>query len=313
VSAPFVSIVIPTRNGGARVHAAVEAIRGQRFAPAPQLVIVDSGTTDDSRLWLSREADVFVQIPPHEFNHGKTRNLGVARSSGELVVMLVQDAIPRSEHWLEALVGPLHRDASIAGAFARQVPCANASPLTRRQLAAWIAGQPASRVMRLRSRAEYDAWTPLERLHACAYDNVCAVFRKSIWMTHPFREMPIAEDLAWGREVLLAGHGIAYVPDAVVEHSHNRTAWYELKRTWVLHQELHRLFGVRTIPSIRHLARAIASSARMHRRWLRDDDPEWDLRSRLRGQALAFAWPLGQYLGGLTGATGRRHWRPAGV
>jgi hypothetical protein len=98
----------------------------------------------------------------------------------------------------------------------------------------------------------------------------------------------------------------------VVEHSHNRSAWYELKRTWVLHQQLQQLFGIRTVPSIGHLARAMASTTIAHQQWLRDERRS-DVRSRLHGQALALAWPLGQYLGGLTAASGLERWRPAGV
>jgi rhamnosyltransferase len=312
VSHQIVSIVIPTRNGGVRIGAVIDAIRTQRAAPAIELVVVDSGSTDGSRPRLSRDADVFVEIEPHTFNHGTTRNLGVAHSTGELVVMMVQDAVPQGEGWLASLLAPLQKDPTVAGAFARQIPCGDASPLTRRQLAGWIAGQRDPRIVRLRDPGVYEAWTPLERLRACAFDNVCAVLRRSVWAAHPFAELPIAEDLAWGRDVLLAGHALAYAPDAVVEHSHNRSAWYELKRTWVLHQQLNCLFGLRAIPSVRHLARAIASTAIAHRRWLRDD-PESDLRSRLHGQALALAWPLGQYLGGLTAVTGRTEWRPAGV
>jgi hypothetical protein len=72
------------------------------------------------------------------------------------------------------------------------------------------------------------------------------------------------------------------------------------------------LFGLRTIPSTRQLARAIASTAIAHRQWLRDSRKS-DLRSQMHGQALALAWPLGQYLGGLTAVRGLTHWRPAGV
>lgn len=307
-----VSIVIPTRNGGARVAAVIDAIRAQPGRPAPELVIVDSASTDGSRARLSRDADVFIEIDPHSFNHGRTRNLGVARSSGELVVMMVQDALPQGDQWLTSLLAPLRQDPVVAGSFARQVPCRDASPMIERQLAGWVTGRGEARIMKIRDRAEYESWTPLERLQACAFDNVCSAVRRSVWSSHPFAELPIAEDLAWGRDVLLAGHALAYAPEAIVEHSHNRSAWYELKRTWVLHQQLQQLFGLRTIPSMRHLARAIASTAIAHRRWLRDN-PQSDLRSRLHGQALALAWPLGQYLGGLTAVTGRAHWRPAGV
>jgi rhamnosyltransferase len=313
VTHPLVSIVIPTLNGGMRTKAIIEAIRRQHFAPPPELVIIDSGSADGSRSMLSTAADVFVEIPPKSFNHGETRNLGVARSTGELVVMLVQDALPKGDDWLAALIAPFARDHTIAGTFARQIPRPDASPLTRRQLAGWVAGQRDPRVTRIRDRAEYDGWTPLERLRACAFDNVCAALRRSVWTAHPFARVPIAEDLAWARDVVLAGHALAYVPDAIVEHSHNRSAWYELKRTWALHQQLHLLFGVRTIPSIRHLARAIASTAISHRQWLREEDPNSDFRSHVHGQALAVAWPVGQYLGGLTAGSERAYWRLAGV
>ena len=41
-------------------------------------------------------------------------------------------------------------------------------------------------ICRPRSRRSTDRWTPLERLHACAFDNVCAAVRRSVWTTHPF-------------------------------------------------------------------------------------------------------------------------------
>jgi len=134
-------------------------------------------------------------------------------------------------------------DGSSAATFARQVPTEDASPLTRHYLARWIAAGSDPRAVFVPSETEFAALSPIERFERSVVDNVCAAIRRSVWAAIPFRSTPIAEDLEWGREALLAGHGLAYVPDAVVEHSHDRSAWYELKRTWVLHQQLHRLFG----------------------------------------------------------------------
>jgi hypothetical protein len=108
-----------------------------------------------------------------------------------------------------------------------------------------------------------------------------------VWTEHPFCDVPIAEDLAWSRDVLLAGHRIEYVPDAVVIHSHDRTAKEELERTCILHAQLYELFEVQTIPSVFALARAIASTIADHAR----------VQPGLEGFQLAVAWPLGQYLG----------------
>lgn len=311
MSVPLVSIVIPTRNGGPRLQRVVDAIARQQTDFEVELVAVDSGSTDGSAEWLEAKTDVVIRIAPEAFDHGTTRNLGVSRARGELVVLLVQDALPCDDTWLAALVGPLRRDARLAGTFARQVPLPDASPLTRYYLSRWVAAQREPRVVFVSSRATYDAWSPMERFDHSVLDNVCACLRRAVWQQMPFRSTPIAEDLEWGRDALLAGYGIAYVPDAVVEHSHDRSAWYELKRTWVLHQQLHRIFDLRTIPTASGLVRAVGSSLVLHRRQLSEGGA--GLGAQLRGAALAIAWPLGQYAGGLTAATGRPHWRPGGV
>ena len=187
MKSPSVSIVIPTRNGGSRLRHVLDAIRDQQYVPRPELVIVDSGSTDLPCSELASLADVFVEIAPDAFNHGKARNQGAARSSGEIVVMLVQDAVPRGRDWLASLVGPFVDDASVVGVFARQVPRADASPLTRRQLAGWVAGETQARVVRVAGRDAYEALTPMARLRLCAFDNVCAALRRSAWQTATIR------------------------------------------------------------------------------------------------------------------------------
>ena len=78
----------------------------------------------------------------------------------------------------------------------------------------------------------------------------------------------------------------------------------------MLHQQLYHLFGLRTIPGVGGLFKAMASSARLHQRVLASSSA--GLGAQLRGAALAVAWPLGQYGGGWTAAHGR-DWRPGDV
>jgi rhamnosyltransferase len=311
MSDPLVSIVIPTRNGGERLRRAVDALATQRTDFDTELVVVDSASSDGSADFLATRARALIPIDPRTFDHGSTRNLAVSKTRGTFVVLMVQDAVPANDQWLAALVEPLRRDPRLAATFARQTPRADASALTRHYLSRWIAAAADSRTVFVSSAADFESWSPPERFERSVLDNVCSAIRKSVWATIPFRPTPIAEDLEWARDVLLAGFGVAYVPDAVVEHSHDRSAWYELKRTWVLHQQLHRLFGLRTIPTASGLVRAIGSSLALHRRELATADAS--LSEQMRGAALAVAWPLGQFLGGWTAASGHSDWRPGGV
>jgi GT2 family glycosyltransferase len=160
-----------------------------------------------------------------------------------------------------------------------------------------VAAAGERRIVSLTDPAGLDGMTPGDRLRFCAFDNVCSCIRREVWRRHPFQPTTIAEDLQWAREVLIAGHRLAYVPDAVVMHSHERSALDEFSRTRLLHRRLFELFELRTIPGIPDLMLAVAASAILHLR-LELKNP-----ARLpRALALAAAWPLGQYLGARAGA-----------
>jgi GT2 family glycosyltransferase len=119
-----------------------------------------------------------------------------------------------------------------------------------------------------------------------------------VWARYPFRRTPIGEDIEWAREVLRAGYRLAYTPSAAVIHSHDRSAKYEFCRTYLLHRRLYELFRLRTIPTLSRLTRAVASSLQVHWRCAPFSG---------RAVALAYAWPLAQYLGALSASRG---WQP---
>lgn len=293
-----VSIVLPTRNGAATLPAVLDAISRQRVDFPFDVIAVDSSSTDGTVDLLRDRVDRFISVSADAFDHGLTRNLGIEQARGELVVLLVQDALPVADSWLAALTAPLLADERLAGTFARQVPRPDASPIARHYLERWIASSTAARTIAVADSAELEALDPMAQLERCAFDNVCSCIRRSVWSRHPFRQTPIGEDIEWAREVLLAGYRLAYVPAAEVIHSHDRPSRYELVRTYVLHRRLYELFRLRTIPTIPLLARAIVSSLRLH--WRRQPFSG-------RGVALAVAWPLGQYLGALSAVRG---WSP---
>ena len=298
MSTPRVSIVLPTHNGATTVPAVLDAVARQRVDFPFEVVAVDSSSTDGTADLLRRRVDRLTGIAADAFDHGLTRNLGIEQARGELIVLLVQDAVPASDSWLAALTAPLFAEDRLAGTFARQLPRPDASAIARDYSERWIASSAVARTASVASRAELDALEPMAQLQRCAFDNVCSCIRRSVWAEHPFKRTPIGEDIEWARDVLIAGYRLAYVPAAEVIHSHDRSARYEFLRTYVLHRRLYELFGLRTIPTLPLLARAIASSLDLH----------WRLQPFSgRGVALAFAWPMGQYFGALSEAGRRVH------
>lgn len=300
-----VTIVIPTFNAGPRIDAVLDAIERQSSPLPTRVVAMDSGSTDGTVARLSRRGAETVAVPPGGFNHGLTRNDGLARASGEFAVLLVQDAVPVSSRWLDALLAPLQRDPLVAGSFARQRAAPGASRLTRYHLDAWVAAGEVARTVGPLTADDMSRMSPADRHGACVFDHVCACVRLSVWRAHPFTATPIAEDLEWGRRVLQAGYKLAFAPDAEVLHSHERSALYELQRTYLVHQRLHALFGLSTIPTVPALLSAIARTVPVHVR-IAASEPRGRLRAILRAAALGVAWPLGQYLGARASRDGRR-------
>jgi len=287
------SVVIPTRNGAASLPALLDSIWSQRTTGSLEIIAIDSGSSDDTLDVLARKAANVIEIPLAAFDHGGTRNLAIAKSRGEFIVSLVQDARLADENCLEALARPFATDPKLAGTFARQVTRPDASALTRHYHKRWSASAKEGRRADLEDGEDgLQRMSPAERLALCTFDNVGSCIRRSVWDAHPFKTTPIAEDVEWAKEVLLRGYSIAFVPEAVVEHSHERSAAYEYARTRLLHARLYDLFELQTIPSLPALALAIASSTAKHMA------VEWRQPARWpRAAALAVAWPLGQYIG----------------
>jgi rhamnosyltransferase len=291
---PLVSIVLPTKNGAASLPALLDAVSAQRVDFEFEVIVVDSGSTDGTVDLLRPRVQRLVAIAPAQFDHGLTRNLGIEHAEGELVVLMVQDAVPASDTWLDALTAPLRSDERIAGVFARQRARDDASVITRYYHDRWIASSSQPRTAAIADRSDFDALDPRARFDLCVFDNVCSCIRRSVWSRYPFRATPIAEDVEWARDVLIAGYRIGFVPSAAVVHSHDRSAAHELARTYVLHRKLYELFGLQTIPAVTDLARAIASSLVLHLRLVaRSGRPS----AAGRAIALAVAWPVGQYAG----------------
>jgi rhamnosyltransferase len=308
----LVSIVIPTLNGGVTLRRLLEAIDAQVTPFDREILAVDSGSTDGTLEALRAHGASVTCVPRATFNHGETRNAALQRASGEFAVLIVQDAVPAGSQWLSELVEPLQRDSSLAGTFARQQAWPDASRLTTHYLARWMACESDARVVSPLSSHQFAMMSPAERHVACAFDNVCSCIRHSVWQTHPFRATPIAEDLEWAREVLTSGYRLAYVPSAIVWHSHERSIGYELRRTYRVHQRLQTLFGLSTIPTIPALARAVCSTVPLHLR-LAATEPRRRVRAMCRGAGLALAMPIGQYLGAKSARDRRELLRTEGV
>lgn len=293
------SVVIPALNAGPDFLQVLDGVFDQRTGFDYEVIVVDSGSTDGTPELARRFGAVVHQIPKSEFNHGGTRNLGVSLSSGEYVVLLVQDAIPADEDWLVAMVGNLEADERVAGVYGRQIPRPGCSPLTRTMVNNWATASLERREQFVENPRRYRKMAPMRRRRLAAFDNVSSCVRRSVWEESPFEKTNFGEDLRWGKRAVESGYKIVYEPRSAVFHSHERGATYDLRRHYVNQMILLELFEARLVPSLRRLALGIPRSA-MHLYKMLKDEPEVSgSDATLITLAVKHAVPtqLGTYLG----------------
>lgn len=206
----MISIVILTKNPGSRIKDVLQAVFDQKIDEEYELIIIDSGTTDGCLDFLEKSPARLIKINPSDFGHGKTRNFAVNFAKGEYIVMLVQDAIPTSDNWLDELIRPLREDENVAGVYSRQIPYIDANIMEKCFLSIHYPG-----TYQIRKNKE------VLRVKDVFFSNVSSAMRRDLLLKFRFHEdLIMSEDQAWAKEVIQNGYKIVYNPSSVVYHSH---------------------------------------------------------------------------------------------
>ena len=265
----MISVVIPVKNGGEDLRRCLDALAIQEAGDEVEIVIVDSGSQDGS-VALARSYGARVhEIPPAEFNHGATRNLGASLARGDVLVFTSQDAHAERPDWLARLVAPLRERDDVAGAYGRQVAHPDAKPPEVFFLD-FLYG-PRGRVQRASGVGELSMETTL-------FSNVSSAIRRDVFdASGGFAgDVIMSEDQEWSRRVLLEGWAIAYVPEAVVCHSHPYTIRAAFRRFFDSGVSAERAYLAGARPSQAVLRRQAVRYAREEVAWLaRNGHARW--------------------------------------
>jgi rhamnosyltransferase len=241
------SVVIPTFNAGPGISALLDSLRAQKPKAPDEIIAIDSGSKDDTcRRVLDAGGRVIEWKEP--FNHGLTRDAGVAAAKGDVIVLTVQDAVPASDQWLACMLKQFE-DEKVAGVSGPQIPPPD-GPLELVIKARLDAAQSAGPVkVSLSSHPNYTQYTPAQRLPLYRFDDVCSALRRSVWEKIHFGECRYAEDMLWARRVIEAGYTVVHDPQAAVIHAHRRRFWYEFRRAvldaWVMDEAFGYVYRMR--------------------------------------------------------------------
>lgn len=212
---PSVSVIIPTLNAEGEIGQLLDALQEQSLKPC-EILVVDSESSDRTiEIASSRESISVVRIKRSSFNHGTTRHEAFLRTSGEFVCYLTQDALPADVSYLNNLVAPMLRDASISLVSGRQLPKRDARRFVQLVQHFNYSNEPNVRT------AEDLSMYGIKTFFA---SDACSCYRRSAYLScGGFPSVETNEDMLMAAHLISRGWKVAYEPSAAVLHSHNLT------------------------------------------------------------------------------------------
>lgn len=203
VPLPRCSVVIRAYNEAQHLGRLLEGIQQQTISEV-EVILVDSGSVDETVAIAQRHGASVVHIEPETFTFGRSLNRGISQARAELIVIASAHVYPVYPDWLERLLAPF-KDPHVGLTYGKQRGVESTFFSEHQIFARWFPEE-----------------AQLQEHPFC--NNANAAIRKSLWEKHPYDEsLSGLEDLAWAKWLMEQHYRIAYVPDAEIAHIHNET------------------------------------------------------------------------------------------
>jgi O-antigen biosynthesis protein len=248
-----ISAVVPVKDGERYLEELLVALAREGVE---ETLVIDSGSRDRSRE-IARSAGVtLLELAPGEFSHGRTRNLGAERTSGELICFLTQDATP-CPGWLAGYREAFTLDERVGAAYGPHLPRPDTSPMIARELTEFFAGFSP------------DGGPVVQRQGDPSFlSNVNACYARTCWEEVRFRDVAYSEDQAFGADMLDAGWCKVYHPGAAVLHAHDYGTVEFMRRYFDEYRGLRESTGHLEPFQVRSSIGHVRASVAADRRWM---------------------------------------------
>jgi len=107
MASPVCSIIIRCYNEEKHIRKLLEGIIHQTLQEV-EIILVDSGSSDDTIRIAEKYPVTLFHIPPQEFSFGRSLNLGVQIANSDLLVFASAHVYPVYPDWLEKLLAAFY-------------------------------------------------------------------------------------------------------------------------------------------------------------------------------------------------------------
>jgi glycosyltransferase involved in cell wall biosynthesis len=201
---PRCSIIVRCLNEERHIGKLLEGVMRQTVRDI-EIIVVDSGSTDETLKVASHFPVRILHIDPREFSFGRSLNRGIAAATSDVTVAISAHCYPVYVDWLERLLEPF-ADPEVAVVYGRQRGGETTHFSETQIFAKWFPADPTD-----------------SRTNPFSNNANCAI-RRSLWEKHPYdEELPGLEDIDWAKRVQGMGFRVVYRPEAEIIHVHEET------------------------------------------------------------------------------------------
>jgi len=199
------SLIIRSFNEEKHIGKLFEGIKRQSLFSEIEIILVDSGSTDNTvKIAVQNQVKV-VSIKPEEFSFGRALNKGCEAANGKYLLFASAHVYPVYTDWIEKMIQPFE-NKNIALVYGKQI----GNDITK-----YSEGQL------------FKKWFPQDSNYNQDHpfcNNANAAIRKELWEDQPFDELLTGlEDLAWAVKIQAKGYKIVYESHAPIVHVHEES------------------------------------------------------------------------------------------
>ncbi|MEO7216489.1 glycosyltransferase family 2 protein [Mucilaginibacter sp.] len=199
------SLIVRSFNEEKHIGRLLEGIKKQTLYSETEVILVDSGSTDNTvKIALEHGAKV-ISIKPEEFSFGRALNKGCEMAAGKYLLFASAHVYPVYTDWIKKMIQPFD-NKNIALVYGKQI---------------------GNEITKYSESQIFKKWFPDDSNYNQDHpfcNNANAVVRKELWLNQQYDEtLTGLEDLDWARKIEQKGHVIAYEADAPIVHVHEES------------------------------------------------------------------------------------------
>lgn len=215
-----ISFVIRTKNEGKKLESVLCSILNQNSEYEAEIIIVDSGSTDNTLNIAKKNNCKIITIKPEEFSWGYALNKGISQAQGDIIALISGHCIFENQNCLQNLYMIYKSNPEVSVIYGRQCGDAKEDPF---------------------ENCDLNLFYPIENtlkyiennIYKLTISNACCFFKASVWEKIKFDEiLQSCEDTKWAEDVMNSGYKIGYLSSLSVIHSHPLNLIYLYKKAY---------------------------------------------------------------------------------